>query len=328
MTGLVYKSTGSWYTVKSEKGDFIECRIKGKFRMKGIKSTNPIAVGDVVDYELEENSDAVTGVIHNIYDRKNYIVRKSVNLSHQMHIIASNIDRVFLLITVNNPPTTFNFIDRFLVTAEAYNIEAVLVFNKIDTLQNETLDDQLYMQHVYEQIGYKCLRVSSTERKGTEALKEMMLGKVSMFSGHSGVGKSTLVNALEPALDLKTKTISEASQQGQHTTTFAEMYDLSFGAKIIDTPGIKGFGVVDMEKDEISGYFPEFFKLKSQCKFNNCLHKEEPHCAIKKALEKDEISWTRYNSYLKILEGDEEHYRTDSFEEERKMTNRLRGLES
>lgn len=325
MTGIVYKSTGSWYTVKSEQGDFMECRMKGKFRIKGIKSTNPIAVGDVVDYELDESSDVVTGTIHNIHDRKNYIVRKSVNLSHQMHIIAANIDCVFLLITINNPPTTFNFIDRFLVTAEAYGIETVLVFNKIDTFDENTLDEQLYMQHVYQEIGYKCLRVSSTEMKGVEELRELMIGKVSMFSGHSGVGKSTLVNALEPTLDLKTKQISEASKQGQHTTTFAEMYDLSFGARIIDTPGIKGFGIVDMEKEEISSYFPEFFKLKDQCKFNNCLHKDEPKCAVKEALENDKIAWSRYNSYLKILEGDDEHYRTDIYDEDRKQSDELRG---
>ncbi|MBE8727171.1 ribosome small subunit-dependent GTPase A [Flavobacterium hungaricum] len=324
MTGLVYKSTGSWYTVKSEKGDFIECRMKGKFRMKGIKSTNPIAVGDIVDYELEETSDTLTGTIHKIHERKNYIVRKSVNLSKQIHIIASNIDQVFLLITIDNPPTTTSFIDRFLVTAEAYGIEAVLVFNKIDTLTEQTLDDQLYLQHIYQEIGYKCLRISSTENKGVDKLKEMMVGKVSMFSGHSGVGKSTLVNAMEPSLHLKTSVISEQSKQGQHTTTFAEMYDLSFDARIIDTPGIKGFGIVDMEPTEISGYFPEFFKLKYQCKFNNCLHKEEPHCAIKAALEKDEIAWSRYNSYLKILEGDDEHYRTDTYGEDRAASDETR----
>lgn len=324
MTGTVYKSTGSWYTVKSENGDFIECRMKGKFRIKGIKSTNPIAVGDIVDYELDETSDAITGTIHNIHERKNYIVRKSVNLSKQIHIIASNIDQVFLLITIDNPPTTTSFIDRFLVTAEAYGIEAILVFNKIDTLTEQTLDDQLYLQHIYQEIGYKCLRISSTENKGIDKLKEMMIGKVSMFSGHSGVGKSTLVNALEPSLHLKTSVISEQSKQGQHTTTFAEMYDLSFDARIIDTPGIKGFGIVDMEPTEITDYFPEFFRLKDQCKFNNCLHKEEPHCAIKAALEKDEIAWSRYNSYLKILEGDDEHYRTDTYGEDRAASDETR----
>ncbi|ENA1797144.1 ribosome small subunit-dependent GTPase A [Flavobacterium psychrophilum] len=317
MTGIVYKSTGSWYTVKSLQGHFTECRIKGKFRMKGIKSTNPIAVGDVVDYDLDENSDVVTGTITKIHDRKNYIVRKSVNLSHQMHIIASNLDYVFLLITINNPPTTTNFIDRFLVTAQAYGIETILVFNKIDTYNEAMLDEQLFMQYIYQEIGYKCLRVSSTEGKGIEELKNIMKNKVTMFSGHSGVGKSTLVNAMEPTLHLKTKTISEQSKQGQHTTTFAEMYDLSFGAQIIDTPGIKGFGIVDMEKEEISGYFPEFFKLKDQCKFNNCLHKDEPKCAVKDALEKDKISYSRYNSYLKILEGDDETYRTDIYNDDR-----------
>lgn len=317
MTGTVYKSTGSFYSVKTENNEFFECRIKGKFRMKGIKSTNPIAVGDVVDFELDETTDETVGQIHNIHDRKNYIVRKSVNLSKQTHIIASNIDVVFLLITINNPPTTTSFIDRFLVTAEAYDIETVLVFNKIDTFDEAMLDEQLYLQHIYSEIGYKCLRISSTEKKGIEQLKEMMIEKTSMFSGHSGVGKSTLVNALEPNLNLKTKHISEQSKQGQHTTTFAEMYDLSFDAKIIDTPGIKGFGIVDMESAEISDYFPEFFKLKDQCKFNNCLHKEEPHCAVKEALENDKIAWSRYNSYLKILEGDEEHYRQDVFNDDR-----------
>ncbi|EDO25848.1 predicted protein, partial [Nematostella vectensis] len=214
----------------------------------------------------------------------------------------SNIDVVFLLVTINNPPTTTSFIDRFLVTAEAYGIEAVLVFNKIDTFDEITLDEQLFLQYTYESIGYKTVRVSAKENKGLEELKELMKGRVSMFSGHSGVGKSTLVNALEPTLNLKTKQISDSHSQGQHTTTFAEMYDLTFDAKIIDTPGIRGFGVVDMEKQEVGDYFPELFALKGDCKFNNCLHKEEPHCAVKKALENDEISWTRYKSYLQILE--------------------------
>lgn len=317
MTGIIYKSTGSWYTVKTIDNHFYDCRIKGKFRMKGIKSTNPIAVGDVVDFELDETSDETIGLIHNIHERTNYIVRKSVNLSKQSHIIASNIDIVFLLVTINNPITTTSFIDRFLVTAEAYHIKAVLVFNKIDTYDQATLEEQLFQQYIYTQIGYECLRVSATAGKGLEELKQMMKGKVSMFSGHSGVGKSTLVNALEPNLNLKTKEISDLHQQGQHTTTFAEMFDLSFEAKIIDTPGIRGFGIVDMEKSEIKGYFPEFFALENQCKFNNCLHKDEPHCAVKKALEDDKIAWSRYKSYLQILEGDEEQYRNDVYAEGR-----------
>ena len=317
MTGLVYKSTGSWYTVKTEDHKTFECRIKGKFRMQGIKSTNPIAVGDIVDFELDENSDSVTGSIYKIHDRKNYIIRKSVNLSKQTHIIASNIDIVFLLITINNPPTTTSFIDRFLVTAEAYGIEAVLIFNKIDTYDEAMQDEQSYLQFIYSDIGYRFLKISAQEKKGLDQLKQLMTGKVSMFSGHSGVGKSTLVNALEPSLHLKTKHISEQSKQGQHTTTFAEMYDLPFEAKIIDTPGIKGFGIVDLEPAEIRGYFPEFFKLQNQCKFNNCLHKEEPNCAVKKALEENKIAWSRYNSYLKILEGDDEHYRQDVFNDDR-----------
>lgn len=324
MTGLVYKSTGSAYTVKTADGQVFECRIKGKFRMKGIKSTNPIAVGDLVDFELDSSTDEVIGQIHHIHDRKNYIVRKSVNLSKQTHIIASNIDVVFLLITINNPPTTTSFIDRFLVTAEAYGIEAVLVFNKIDTFDEAMIDEQLYLQYIYSEIGYKCLRISAKEQKGVEQLKDMMGGKVCMFSGHSGVGKSTLVNALEPNLNLKTKIISEQSKQGQHTTTFAEMYDLTFDAKIIDTPGIKGFGIVNMEPSEVSDYFPEFFKLKDDCKFNNCLHKDEPHCAIKAALEQDKIAWSRYNSYLKILEGDDEHYRADIYNDDRIASDQTR----
>lgn len=319
MTGIVYKSTGSWYTVKADNNQIYDCRIKGKFRMKGIKSTNPIAVGDVVDFEIDETSDAITGSIHHIHDRKNYIVRKSVNLSKQTHIIASNIDIVFLIVTINNPITTTSFIDRFLVTAEAYHIKAVLLFNKIDTFDETMSDEQMFLQHVYTQIGYDCLRVSAKNGKGLDQLKEMMRDKVCMFSGHSGVGKSTLVNALEPTLNLKTKEISDLHQQGQHTTTFAEMFDLTFGSKIIDTPGIRGFGIVDMEKQEIKGYFPEFFKLEDQCKFNNCLHKEEPNCAIKKALEEDKIAWSRYKSYLQILEGDEEQYRNDIYAEGRNL---------
>jgi len=314
MTGIVYKSTGSWYTVKTDLGATYQCRIKGKFRLKGIKSTNPIAVGDVVDFELESKNDSITGVIDSIHDRKNYIVRKSVNLSKQTHIIATNIDQVFLLITINNPPTFTSFIDRFLVTAEAYSIQTILLFNKMDTYNEEMLLEVKYLAHVYRKIGYECIGISAKTGKNIDKVKTLMEGKVSMFAGHSGVGKSTLINIIEPNLDLKTKAISSQHMQGQHTTTFAEMFDLSFNAKIIDTPGIKGFGVVDMDKEELSDYFPEFFALKQDCKFNNCLHVDEPKCAVKKALENDEIAYSRYRSYLKIIEGEEEHYRTDNYD--------------
>jgi ribosome biogenesis GTPase len=314
MTGLVYKSTGSWYTVKTELGETYECRIQGKFRIKGIKSTNPIAVGDYVDFELESKNDQVSGIIHNIHERNNYIVRKSVNLSKQTHIIASNIDQVFLMITINNPPTLTSFIDRFLVTSNAYSIKTVLLFNKIDIYEEETLSEVKYLAHIYRKIGYECIGVSAKTGKNVDKVKALMQDKISMFSGHSGVGKSTLVNAIEPNLNIKTKEISSLHMQGQHTTTFAEMFDLSFGAKIIDTPGIKGFGVVDMDKEEIGDYFPEFFELKQACKFNNCLHVKEPHCAVKKALDNDEVSFSRYRSYLQILEGEDEHYRTDNWE--------------
>ncbi|WP_027125795.1 ribosome small subunit-dependent GTPase A [Gelidibacter mesophilus] len=313
MTGTVYKSTGSWYTVKTDLGVTYDCRIKGKFRIQGIKSTNPIAVGDVVGFDVEILNNVTTGIIHTIHDRENYIVRKSVNLSKQTHIIAANIDQVFLLITINNPPTLTSFIDRFLVTTQAYRIKTILVFNKMDTYDEDNVMEVKYLASIYRKIGYECIEVSAVTKKNIDHLKNMMKDKTSMFAGHSGVGKSTLVNAIEPDLDLKTKAISMQHMQGQHTTTFAEMFDLSFGAKIIDTPGIKGFGVVDMDKEEIGDYFPEFFALKQECKFNNCLHVEEPKCAVKEALDKDEISFSRYRSYLQILEGDDEHYRTEEW---------------
>lgn len=317
MKGIVYKSTGSWYSVKTAEGQFYQCRIKGKFRLKGIKSTNPVAVGDRVIFDKETQDGVVTGVIKEIEERDNYIVRKSVNLSKQTHIIASNIDVVFLVITLNNPPTFTSFIDRFLVTAKAYGIKCVLLFNKIDTYATEEIDEIKYLAHLYRSIGYTCEGVSAKSGKNIEAVIKLMKGKVCMFSGHSGVGKSTLVNAIEPSLNLKTKEISDQHKQGQHTTTFAEMYDLKNEIQIIDTPGIKGFGVVDIEPNELSGYFPEFFELQSECKFNNCLHKEEPKCAIKNALEEGTIAWSRYKSYLQILEGDEEtHYRKNNYDNE------------
>jgi ribosome biogenesis GTPase len=317
MLGIVYKSTGSWYHVKSDTGEFYKCRIKGKFRIKDIKSTNPIAVGDKVVFELEKKNDAITGVIKTILDRHNFIVRKSVNLSKQTHIIASNVDQVFLLITINNPPTFTTFIDRFLVATRAYRIDTVLVFNKIDSYEIEERAEILYLKDIYEAIGYRCVEVSSTQNKNVATIKEMMLGKTSMFVGHSGVGKTTLVNAIEPTLDLKTKEISDQHSQGKHTTTFAEMFDLNFDARIIDTPGIKGFGVVDIDKYELGDYFPEFFALKEDCKFNNCIHTKEPHCAVKEALEEGRVSWSRYKSYLQILNGEDEkeHFRTDIWNE-------------
>ncbi len=311
MEGTVYKSTGSWYTVKATDGLFYECRIKGKFRIKGIKSTNPIAVGDKVHFELDDKGEERVGVIHSIDDRKNYIIRKSVNLSKQTHIIAANLDQVFLLITLNNPTTYTIFIDRFLVTAEAYEIPVVLVFNKIDTYNKEEIDEVKFLAALYREIGYTCIGISAKTGKNVDRIKEMMTGKISMFAGHSGVGKSTLINAIEPNLDIKTAEISEQHLQGQHTTTFAEMFDLSFEAQIIDTPGIKGFGIVDMEREEIGDYFPELFELKQDCKFNNCIHLDEPKCAVKDALEEGKVSYSRYRSYLQMITGEEEHYRID-----------------
>jgi ribosome biogenesis GTPase len=315
MQGTVYKSTGSWYTVKSQNGVFYECRLKGRFRIDGIKSTNPVAVGDVVNFKVETKGDETVGIIDRIEERENYIIRKSVNLSKQTHIIAANIDVAFLLVTLNNPTTFTAFIDRFLVTAEAYDIKAVLLFNKIDTYNQDELVEIKYLAALYRSIGYECIGISAKTGKNVDKVKKIMKGKVSMFSGHSGVGKSTLVNAIEPSLDLKIAEISLQHQQGQHTTTFAEMFDLSFNARIIDTPGIRGFGLVEIDNEELGDYFPEFFKLKEHCKFNNCLHIEEPKCAVKDALENEEIAWSRYRSYLQIMEGEDEQYRKDNYQE-------------
>ena len=314
MTGVIIKSTGSWYWVRTEDHKQIQCRIRGKFRTKGIKSTNPLTVGDHVDFEMESHTN--TGLITHIHDRKNYIVRKSVNLSKQTHIIAANIDLAFLLITLDNPPTFTAFIDRFLATAEAYHIESVLLFNKID-LKDEQLDSKKKkLIDIYSKIGYRCLEISATEKINIDLVKELMLGKISMFSGHSGVGKSTLINAIDPSLQLKTAEVSTQHKQGQHTTTFAEMFALPTEPEsyIIDTPGIKGFGVVDFEQNEIGDFFPEIFALKPDCKFNNCLHVNEPKCAVKLALEEGDIAPSRYRSYLQILAGDEENYRTNSYD--------------
>ena len=311
MEGVVIKSTGSWYTVRTVGGDIFECRIKGKFRMSGIKSTNPVTVGDVVDFELEDNSD--NGIIHKIHDRKNYIIRKSVNLSKQTHIIAANIDQVLLLVTLENPTTYTSFIDRFLATAEAYSIPAIIVFSKIDLYSKEMLQQKKQLEKVYRDIGYECIDVSANENININKLKNIMKDKVNMFSGHSGVGKSTLINTIDPQLDLKTSEISSQHKQGQHTTTFAEMFSLPFGGYIIDTPGIKGFGVVDFHKEEIGDFFPEIFALKHECKYNNCMHVNEPNCAIKQAVDDGIIAESRYMSYLQLLEDEQENYRMDNY---------------
>ncbi len=312
MKGIVTKSTGSWYTVCSDEGTRVDCRLKGKFRIKGIKSTNPVTVGDHVKFEFEAGKE--TGVINEILARKNYIIRKSVKLSKQTHIIASNIDIAFLIVTFDNPPTHTGFIDRFLATSEAYSIPAVILFNKIDTYTKELKIRKEELESVYKSIGYTCLNVSATEKINIDKVKALMINKTTMFSGHSGVGKSTLINAIEPILNLKTAEISKVHKQGLHTTTFAEMFELSFGGFIIDTPGIKGFGVVDFEPDEITDYFPEFFKLKKACKFNNCLHINEPKCAVKEALENGLVAFSRYKSYLQMIEGEEENYRTSIYD--------------
>lgn len=313
MQGTVYKSTGSWYTVKSEDGDIYPCRIRGKFRIKGIVATNPVAVGDRVVFEVKKVGDERVGVITQVKERRNYLVRKAVNLSRQTHILAANLDRVFLLVTLHHPVTFPVFIDRFLVMAEAYAIPAVLLFTKMDSYTEEEQATVNRWVALYENIGYPCVKISAKTAHNIARVKELMKNSTTVFSGHSGTGKSTLINTLEPGLSLKTVALSEAHEQGQHTTTFAEMYDLSFGARIIDTPGVKGFGIVNIAPGELGGYFPEFFRLKSECKFHNCLHLEEPHCAVKAAVEKEEVAQSRYRSYVQMITGEEESYRTNSY---------------
>jgi len=312
MTGVVTKSTGSWYIVRDENSIRHQCRIRGKFRIKGIKSTSPVTVGDHVDFELEKDSN--TGIITNIHERKNYIIRKSVNLSKQTHILAANIDQAFLLITLDQPPTFPSFIDRFLATTEAYHIEAVLLFNKIDIYDEKLNAKKNDLIEIYKNIGYQCIEISVTEKINISEVEDLMKNKVNIFSGHSGVGKSSLINVIATDLNLKIANISSQHKQGQHTTTFAEMFALPFGGYIIDTPGIKGFGVVDFEQNEIGDFFREFFALKHLCKFNNCLHVNEPKCAVKEALVKGEIAPSRYKSYLQLLAGEDENYRLSVFE--------------
>jgi len=310
--GLVVKSTGSRYTVKSDDV-FYECRIKGKLRIKGIRTTNPLTVGDIVDFEIQDEISEAglpMGVITSLHPRKNYIIRKSVNLSKESHIIASNIDMAFILATINYPVTMPTFIDRFLVTAEAYSIPPVVVFNKVDLYNEEELFRMKQLADTYRKIGYECLIISTVTGQGIDTFKAMVTGKVSAITGVSGVGKSTLINSIDPALNLKTEKISDSHKSGKHTTTFSEMFELSFGGFIIDTPGIRSFGMIDMENDDVSHYFPEIFEVSHQCRFNNCTHTHEPGCAVREAIELGQISTSRYESYLSILFEDEnEKYR-------------------
>lgn len=298
------KSTGSWYSVKLAD-QILPCRVRGKLRLKGLKSTNPIAVGDRVKVEREAGEEE-RGLISALLPRRNYIIRRSVNLAKQTQIIAANLDQAVLIVTLQWPKTHLRFIDRFAVTATAYRIPLCIVFNKIDLYDTALQDEMEFLTYVYRDAGYTVLHTSAQEGQGLEKFKQQLLGKQSLLSGHSGVGKSTLINAIEPQLDLRTKNISAAHQQGQHTTTFAEMHPLSFGGQIIDTPGIKGFGLVEMRPEEIGDYFPEIFRLKDQCKFHNCLHRHEPGCAVKQAVEENTFAFTRYESYLNFIEGDED----------------------
>lgn len=302
MQGLVMKSTGSWYLVKTEDGSIIECRLKGKIRLEDRKTTNPVAVGDIV--ELQRDEDGSNQIV-TILPRKNYIIRKSINLSKQAHIIASNLDQAILVATLVAPRTSLGFIDRFLVTAEAYGINAKIVFNKCDVLDEEMIELQNDIIKLYTDIGYQCYSISSFNNDDVEMIKDLLKDKTTLLSGHSGVGKTTLINAIDSKLDLRTGDISSAHLKGMHTTTFAELFPLSFGGNIIDSPGIKELGLVEMKKEEIGHYFPEIRALLNECKFNNCIHVNEPHCAILKAVEEGRISDERYQSYLGILNGEE-----------------------
>ena len=304
MKALVIKSTGSWYDVEAENGNLYKCRIKGKFRTKQIKSTNPVVVGDYVEIVSEDEN----WMINKLYERKNKIVRRSVNLSKQTHIIAANIDQAILMITLKSPETFTAFIDRFLVSAQAFGVEVILLFNKVDIYEKATLLELENLKNIYTKIGYKCISVSVISDELKE-LQNIIKAKNTLISGHSGVGKSTLINKLL-GTDIPTNEISLTHEQGQHTTTFSHLYKLNNGGAIIDTPGIKGFGLIDIETKDICDLFPEFFRLKSNCKFNNCIHINEPNCKVLEALANGKISKHRYQNYLNMLENEESIYRS------------------
>jgi len=298
------RSTGSWYEVRAEDGNVLQCRLKGKFKIKDLKVTNPIAVGDKVAYDIE-NENENTGIIYDILPRENYIIRQSVHKAAHGHLLASNLDQAVLIATLTFPRTSLGFIDRFLVTAEAFRIPTVLIFNKLDILDNEMIAYQEELADLYESMGYKCLFTSAINNIGVDAFSELLKGKVSLLSGHSGVGKSTLVNAIAPDLDLRTSEISTFANKGVHTTTFAEMFEIDSDTFIIDSPGIKELGLADMEKEEISHYFPEMRKLLGECRFHNCLHIDEPKCAIKDGVVAGTIAESRYRSYLSMVLGED-----------------------
>lgn len=303
--GTVVRSTGSAYTVRTDDGRTVECRLKGRMRLGGSRSTNPVAVGDRVTFAVEGGA----GVISEVRDRRNYIVRRSTNLSKESHVIAANVDQALLVTTIRHPETTTTFIDRFLASAEAYGVPAIVAFNKTDLCGADDMEELEYREAVYGGMGYPTLRLSSVSGEGVEALREALRGKLTAIAGHSGVGKSTLINTLEPGLDIRTSTISDANDSGRHTTTFAEMHTLSFGGDIIDTPGIRGFGVINIDRGEAGHYFRDIFKVSRGCRFPNCTHTHEPACAVRDAVESGDIAPTRYASYLNIVAGEDDKYR-------------------
>lgn len=313
-TGKVYRSTGSNYTVKDDEGKFHQLVLTGRLRTTGSKSTNPVAVGDVVDFSLDQE---VAGGITAVHERKNHIIRRSVNLSKRTQVIAANIDQAILLVTLASPPTSTGFIDRFLVTAEVYTVPSIILFNKIDLYTEAELEVLEQYRLIYEQIGYPCFSISAKEGIGISAVSEMLLDKTTLISGHSGAGKSTFINAIQPGLGLRVNQVSSYHKKGQHTTTFAEMFDLDMGGTIIDTPGIKGFGLVGMEAEVIGDQFPEILELKENCRFNNCLHQSEPGCKVREAAEAGRIASSRYNNYLGLIAecNDDGPYRENIYAE-------------
>jgi len=303
LTGTVVQSTGSWYSVLGPDGELSQCKLKGKFKVKGIRTTNPIAVGDIVEYHLLREED--TGLITDIKPRKNHIIRKATKLSKESHILAANLDQAIVIVTLTEPRTSTGFIDRFLITAEAYHIPAIIIFNKIDIYDEKTRENLGKLKEIYETAGYPCLAVSARTGQNTDQVHELLADKVSLLAGHSGVGKSALINRIEPGLDLKTQAISVVHGKGVHTTTFARMFKLSFGGFIIDTPGIKEFGLFDLDRNTLAERYPEMRALMHECKYTNCTHLHEPGCVVKEAVEKGEISKSRYDGYLRIMAGDE-----------------------